>query len=179
VAYLKIGSNNKEFVYISKDVILKGSELHGSRINNIILNDTYAYVIAAKITYRHIDLKKERDIKYEKKKNKELDNAFKLIKKKGIFCSTKISFEYRKCLNHLIKNDRINNVRYILENNDIKDINKLFKYNDSRYISVNSFILAKENKEMLDLINSYKIDTKEYKRRIRIKSIDDLLLSSD
>lgn len=66
-------------IYISKDELKKGDAIHGQRISQDA--DTEFYVIAAKHTSEHDDMRDERNTRYDKKKyndiKSKLDKAIK------------------------------------------------------------------------------------------------------
>jgi len=75
------GNTNTQRIWITKDELHKGDKYYGERISGHGLDFSkkfpQMYIVIAKHTEEHDEMSKERDIRYDKKKNKELTKKVK------------------------------------------------------------------------------------------------------
>lgn len=182
-----ISDNNRDVIYLTKDELKKDDRYYGERISDSDLDKNYStnkrrrflrgngletdefykvepqmFVIAAAHSKEHDEMKKEREIRYEKKNKRSLEKAVdKAIKYDNLFTTGGVSGDWTRypIFHKVVSADRIDLAKKLLDAAiDDKERRELVTYSDNPFgdnmYTKKPIELAKSD-EMKDLINKW------------------------
>lgn len=157
VRTFNIQDNNRDVIYITKDIIKENDIVYGERLSDWKVNKNYEgkkskrffrsvnlesdefykiepqmYVISAVETFRHTEMKIERDKKYKINCYNDMTKKVKkCIKDDNLFCRSSIKGDYTSypIFHKVVKGDRIDLAKLMLNScYDLEEKNKLVTY---------------------------------------------------
>lgn len=196
--------NKRTPIYITKDKLKLNDLVHGERISDYNINKNYSgknkrryfkskgvsniselepqfHVVVALHTKKHEKMKKERDIRYDIKKRKELEKNVKKEIKNGSFLGRSKSFtdEFNSdpILYKIVRADRLDLVQKLFDACfDIEEINELvqMKIDDEGWVTVlggRKPIDDAKSEKMKELLSKHMFDKKSIERIKKLNKI--------
>lgn len=180
--------NNRDLIYITKDVISIDDVISYYRINDYYIDKKYksyiddelykiepqTYAICTKKSYLHELAQNERKNIRNNKMNNHLNKLTKIaLIKKDYFEKVKVCGTYKTqpLFFHLVEQDKYVLIKHIfntLTNEEKEELINKKNYNDYKYI--NSLDIVKKNTETSKLLDKYK-DLSIYDRYFKLKKI--------
>ena len=173
--------DNKDKIYISKDKLEKGNLYYSQRLDIDDKNSNQIYVIAAVKTSEHDEMQKERDERYNIRKDKALEKAVNLaIKENHYERSSSFTGEWNNepILFKVVRADRIDLFNKIINNLPEDKVKKLVSMkidNDgwvTKYFNGRDLLSQSKSKEMTDLIMSILYTPEELEEMKMKKNMD-------
>lgn len=197
-----ISDNNRDVIYITKDIIKENDIIHGERLSEWKINKKYSdknskrffrsinlkhgefykiepqmYIISAVDTFRHVEMKYERTIRYEKKKYNELTKYVKKsIKDDDLFHRFNMvgNFNRYPIFHVVVQNDRIDLANLLLNAcYDLEEKQRLVTFEVEQESYTKQFVkpidLVKSD-EMKELIEKW-TDIEKFERYQKIMKI--------
>ncbi|MFW6311263.1 MAG: hypothetical protein ACOC1K_03405 [Nanoarchaeota archaeon] len=182
-----ISDNNRDVIYLSKDELKKGDTYYGERLSDTLLNNNYSsnkkrkflkknglstdefyklepqmFVIAAVHSNEHDEMKKEREVRYERNNKKSLEKAVKkAIKYDNLFTTGSVKGDWSRypIFHKVVSVDRIDLAQKLLDAAfDDDERKELVSYSENPFgdnmYTKKPIELAKSD-EMKSLINKW------------------------